>query len=144
MDGEPFVIEYNVRMGDPESEVVIPRIESDLLEIMTKIGTPEFGAMEMLIDARAATTVMLVSGGYPESYEKGKEISGLDDVEDSLVFHAGASKVGDHVFTSGGRVLAVTSLKRDWKQALDLSYENAQKISFDEMYYRKDIGFDLW
>ena len=144
VDGEPFVIEYNVRMGDPESEVVIPRIESDLLEIMTKIGTPEFGAMEMLIDARAATTVMLVSGGYPESYEKGKEISGLDDVEDSLVFHAGASKVGDHVFTSGGRVLAVTSLKRDWKQALELSYENAQKISFDEMYYRKDIGFDLW
>ena len=143
VDGDPFVIEYNVRMGDPESEVVIPRIESDLLEIMSKMGTPEFGAMELNFDQRAATTVMLVSGGYPESYGKGMEISGLDSVENSLVFHAGANKIGDTVFTSGGRVLAVTSLKRDWKKALELSYENAQKISFDKMYYRKDIGFDL-
>jgi len=143
IDGDPFVIEYNVRMGDPESEVVIPRIESDLLEIMSKMGTPEFGAMDLNFDSRAATTVMLVSGGYPESYEKGMEISGLDTVEDSLVFHAGAKKVGDQILTSGGRVLAVTSLRRDWKQALELSYEDAQKISFDKMYYRKDIGFDL-
>jgi phosphoribosylamine--glycine ligase len=143
VDGDPYVIEYNVRMGDPESEVVIPRIESDLLEIMSKMGSPEFGKMKMQIDPRSAATVMLVSGGYPEAYEKQKEITGLDSVDDSIVFHAGANRLGDKVYSSGGRVLAITSMNKNWKAALENSYKNAGKIHFDKMYYRKDIGFDL-
>ncbi|MCD6346010.1 MAG: phosphoribosylamine--glycine ligase [Bacteroidales bacterium] len=141
--GDPFVIEYNVRMGDPESEVVIPRIKTDLLELMSKMGTPSFGEAAVEFDERAATTVMLVSGGYPESYEKGKEISGLDTVDDSLIFHSGAKHTGEKVVSSGGRVLAITSLAGEWSEALKISYKNAGKVSFDKMYYRRDIGFDL-
>lgn len=140
---DPYVIEYNVRMGDPESEVVIPRIKSDLLELMSKMGTPEFASFALEVDEQAATTVMLVSGGYPGSYPKGKVIKGLEEIDDSLVFHAGAKLSGDQVVTSGGRVLAVTSLHKDWRKALKKSYANAAKIKFDGVYYRRDIGFDL-
>ena len=141
--GDPFVIEYNVRMGDPESEVVIPRIKSDLLELMIKMGTPEFETAKIEFDSRAATTVMLVSGGYPESYEKGKVIKGLNMVEGSTIFHAGAQRTNDQLITAGGRVLAVTSLDAEWKNALAMSYANAAMIEFDGLYFRKDIGFDL-
>ncbi len=141
--GDPFVIEYNVRMGDPEAEVVIPRIESDLLDLFNKMGTPEFDTSPVDFYPQAATTVMMVSGGYPGGYEKGKEIVGIEAVGDSIVFHAGASLDNDTVRTSGGRVLAVTALADDWKQALERSYANVAKIQFDGHYYRKDIGFDL-
>jgi len=143
VDGNPFVIEYNVRMGDPEAEVVIPRIESDLLELMSKMGSPEFANCQIKFDKRAATTVMMVSGGYPEAYEKEKEITGLDNVDDSIIFHAGAKLSDGKVLSSGGRVLAVTSLADQWPDALKNSYKNAEKIRFDKMYYRRDIGFDL-
>lgn len=143
VEGDPFVIEYNVRMGDPESEVVIPRIETDLLELMSKMGTPSFRESSVKFDERAATTVMLVSGGYPESYEKGKEISGLESVDDSVIFHAGAKFAGEKIVSSGGRVLAITSLAEEWTEALKISYKNAAKIDFEKMYYRRDIGFDL-
>lgn len=141
--GDPYVIEYNVRLGDPESEVIIPRIKSDLLALMAKMGTPAFESAKVEFDPRAATTVMLVSGGYPEAYKKGKEISGLDMVEGSTVFHAGAKRDNDLIVTSGGRVLAVTSMDEEWKDALIMSYVNAAMIQFDGMYFRKDIGFDL-
>lgn len=144
VDGDPFVIEYNVRMGDPEAEVVIPRIKTDLLDVISSIGTDRFAGMEVEISKEAAATVMLVSGGYPGSYEKGKSISGLDDVNDTILFHAGAKIIDRQVVTSGGRVVALTSLDISWKEALNKSYRVAEKISFDKMYYRKDIGFDLY
>ncbi len=140
---EPYVIEYNVRMGDPETEVVLPRIKTDLLELLEKTYKKQLNNIEIEIDERAAATVMVVSGGYPEAYEKGKEIAGISDIEDSIVFHAGtAINVGKTV-TNGGRVIAVTSLEKDFKQALKKSYQNVEKLSFDRMYYRTDIGFDL-
>lgn len=141
--GEPKVIEYNVRMGDPETEVVIPRLESDLLELFVALDRGELNAKELIVDQRAATTVMLVSGGYPEAYEKGKIIEGLKDVEDSILFHAGAIDKDGEVITSGGRVMAVTSYGKDFKEALKTSYASINKISFEKMNYRKDIGFDL-
>ncbi len=143
VQGDPYVIEYNVRMGDPESEVVIPRIDTDLLELMSKMGTKAFGEGSVKFDSREAATVMLVSGGYPESYEKEKEITGLNTVSDSIIFHAGAKQLNGKIVSSGGRVLAVTSLADHWKDALLISYKNAGKINFDKMYYRRDIGFDL-
>ncbi len=143
VDGDPYVIEYNVRMGDPESEVVIPRIKSDLLELMSKMGTPAFASAKVEFDTRAATTVMLVSGGYPEAYEKGKVITGLDMVEGSTVFHAGAKRSDGELVTAGGRVMAVTTMDAEWRNALLMSYVNAAMIQFDGMYFRKDIGFDL-
>ncbi|MCH2489917.1 MAG: phosphoribosylamine--glycine ligase [Flavobacteriales bacterium] len=140
---EPYVIEYNVRMGDPETEVVLPRIKTDLVELLEKTYKKQLNNIEIEIDERAAATVMVVSGGYPEAYEKGKEIAGISDIEDSIVFHAGtAINVGKTV-TNGGRVIAVTSLEKDFKQALKKSYQNVEKLSFDRMYYRTDIGFDL-
>jgi phosphoribosylamine--glycine ligase len=141
--GDPFVIEYNVRMGDPEAEVVIPRVKTDLLDVFLAMGTEKFTEMKVDISDEAATTVMLVSGGYPGSYEKGKPITGIDDVEDSILFHAGARIADGQVITNGGRVIALTSLDKSWKEALRKSYRSAEKISFDNMYYRKDIGFDL-
>lgn len=141
--GDPFVIEYNVRLGDPESEVIIPRIKSDLLSTMNKMGTPEFEKATIEFDTRAAATVMLVSGGYPEAYEKEKEITGLEMVEGSTIFHAGAKKVDDRILTAGGRVMAVTTMDENWKNALAMSYINAAMIQFDGMYFRTDIGFDL-
>jgi len=140
---EPYVIEYNVRMGDPETEVVLPRIESDLVELFKSLKSQKLNETSLKISPKTATTVMLVSGGYPEAYEKGKEISGLENVDGSLVFHAGTSENEGKVVTNGGRVLAVTSFGEDYKQALKKSYQNVDKLHFDKMYYRKDLGFDL-
>ncbi len=140
---EPKVIEYNVRMGDPETEVVLPRLKTDLVEIFKAISEERLHEIDLEIDQRAATTVMLVSGGYPEAYEKGKEISGLDAVKDSLVFHAGATLKNDKVVTSGGRVMAMTSYGNTYEEAIKKSYQNINELHFDKMYYRKDIGFDL-
>jgi phosphoribosylamine--glycine ligase len=143
VNNEPFVIEYNVRLGDPETEVVIPRIKSDLVALFTATAEKKLDSFVLDLDQRSATTVMLVSGGYPEAYEKGKEISGLENIKDALVFHAGTKLVDGKVLTNGGRVLAVTSFGEDFRQALDQSYKNIEKIKFDKMNYRKDIGFDL-
>ncbi|MCW9037383.1 phosphoribosylamine--glycine ligase [Altibacter sp.] len=140
---EPYVIEYNVRMGDPETEVVLPRIKTDLVDLLEAAYRKELHRIALEVDARAATTVMVVSGGYPEAYEKGKEISGISSVEDSIVFHAGTAVKDGAVVTNGGRVLAVTSLDSDFRKALKKSYQNIEKLSFDRMYYRTDIGFDL-
>ncbi len=140
---EPKVIEYNVRMGDPETEVVLPRLKNDLVEIFQAIANQTLNTIDIEIDERAATTIMLVSGGYPESYEKGKEITGLQKLDDVLAFHAGASLKDDKVVTSGGRVMAITSYGNTYSEALKKSYQNIDKLHFDKMYYRKDIGFDL-
>lgn len=143
VNNEPYVIEYNVRMGDPETEVVLPRIKTDLVELFKATFHQNLDKVELELDQRAAATVMVVSGGYPESYEKGKKISGISEVEGSIVFHAGtASKDGD-IVTNGGRVIAMTSLDDDFRKALKKSYQNIEKLSFDRMYYRTDIGFDL-
>ena len=143
VNGDPKVIEYNVRMGDPETEVVMPRIKSDLLNLFKGISNGTFGEQDFYVDEDVATTVMLVSGGYPENYEKGKGITGLEEVENSIVFHAGTRKEEDKVLTNGGRVMAITSIGRTIEDALSKSYENADKVKFDGKYYRKDIGFDL-
>ena len=142
--GEPIVIEYNVRMGDPETEVVVPRIKSDLVELFQAVADGKLNEVSLEIDERSATTVMIVSGGYPEEYEKGKEILGLDKVEGSLVFHAGTKLENGKVVTNGGRVLAVTSFGNDFQEAIKKSYQNTDKLHFDKMYFRKDIGFDLF
>ena len=141
--GEPYVIEYNVRMGDPETESVIPRIKSDLIDLLIATAEQSLNTASIEIDEHTAATVMLVSGGYPEAYEKQKQISGLDKVENSLLFHAGTKLEKQNVLTAGGRVIAITSLADNMKDALTLSYQSAEKISFDKKYYRKDIGFDL-
>lgn len=140
---EPYVIEYNVRMGDPETEVVLPRIKTDLVELFQKLSTGKLKEATLEIDPRSATTVMLVSGGYPEAYDKGMDITGLDTVEDSIIFHAGTRLENGVVKTNGGRVIAITSFGDDYKKALKKSYQNAAKLNFDKIYYRKDIGFDL-
>ena len=143
VNNEPKVIEYNVRMGDPETEVVLPRIETDLMEIFIAIRDQKLDKISLSINPKSATTVVLVSGGYPESYEKGKEISGLDSVENALVFHAGAKRNEDKVVTCGGRVMAITAFGNNFKEALKESYFAASKISFEGINYRKDLGFDL-
>ena len=143
VNGDPNVIEYNVRMGDPETEVVIPRIKSDLLNLLKGISNGTFGEQDFYVDEDVATTVMLVSGGYPESYEKGKVISGLEKVENSILFHAGTRKEDDKILTNGGRVMTITSFGRNIEEALSKSFANAEKVTFDGKYYRKDIGFDL-
>ena len=140
---DPFVIEYNVRMGDPETEVVIPRIKSDLVEAFKALSNGTLAQTAFEIDERSAATIMMVSGGYPEDYEKGKVITGLDKVEGSIVFHAGTKDDNGSVVTNGGRVLAVTSYGVDYKEAIKKSYQNIDKLNFDKMYFRKDIGFDL-
>ena len=140
---DPFVIEYNVRMGDPETEVVFPRIQNDWAELFQAVGTQTLDQHQLQIDPRTATTIMAVSGGYPEAYEKGKTITGIESVEDSVVFHAGTLMESGVVKTSGGRVLAVTSFGADHEEALSKSYETLEKIDFEGMYYRKDLGFDL-
>ncbi len=141
--GEPMVIEYNVRMGDPETEVVMPRIQSDLVELFEAVAKQELDQVSLEIDVRSATTIMLVSGGYPESYEKGKVISGLENIQDSMVFHAGTKTENGKVVSNGGRVLAVTSYGNDFQEAIKKSYQNIDKLHFDKMYFRKDIGNDL-
>ncbi|ESU29989.1 purD protein [Flavobacterium limnosediminis JC2902] len=140
---DPFVIEYNVRMGDPETEVVMPRLKSDLVEIFQAIANQTLDTVDFEIDERSATTIMVVSGGYPEDYQKGKVISGLDNVDGSIAFHAGTALKDGQVVSNGGRVIAVTSYGDNFKEAIAKSYENIAKIQFDGMYYRKDIGFDL-
>lgn len=141
--GEPMVIEYNVRMGDPETEVVMPRIKSDLVELLQAVANQTLNEISLEIDSRSATTIMVVSGGYPEEYEKGKIISGIENVNGSLVFHAGTKLENKNIVSNGGRVLAITSYGIDFKEAIKKSYQNIEKLHFDKMYYRKDIGFDL-
>ena len=140
---DPYVIEYNVRMGDPETEVVFPRIKNDLLALFNSMGTTEFENIQLLIDDRHAATIIMVSGGYPLNYEKNKIISGLTEETESIIFHAGTKKVDDNFLTNGGRVIAVTSLSENYKDAVKSSYDQIKKISFDQAYFRQDIGFDL-
>ncbi|NVK09591.1 MAG: phosphoribosylamine--glycine ligase [Tenacibaculum sp.] len=142
-NGNPSVVEYNVRMGDPETEVVLPRIQSDLLDLFEGVATQTLGDKSYEVTPQTATTVMLVSGGYPEAYEKGKEITGFNTVDDSIVFHAGTTLKDGKVVTSGGRVMAITSFGNSMEEALEKSYKSIDKITFDKMNYRKDIGFDL-
>lgn len=141
--GDPYVIEYNVRMGDPETEVVLPRITSDLFDLFEGVASQNLGNRTYEVTSNVATTVMLVSGGYPEAYEKGKTIEGLEDIKDSIVYHAGTKQEGNDIVTSGGRVMAITSFGATIQEALDISYNNISFISFEKMNYRKDIGFDL-
>lgn len=141
--GEPMVIEYNVRMGDPETEVVMPRIQSDLVTLFQAVAEQKLDEVTLTIDSRSATTIMLVSGGYPEDYDKGFVISGIESITDSLVFHAGTKLENGQVVTNGGRVLAVTSFGTTYQEAIKKSYQNINKLHFDKMYFRKDIGFDL-
>ena len=151
--GELKVVEYNCRMGDPETEAVFPRIKSDIIELFQATIDHRLMMIDLEIDERVATTIILASGGYPEDFEKGKVITGIDTIDDSMVFHCGTKLIArkdakdaneiDELVTNGGRVLAVTSLHTDWKEALKLSNKNAEKIQFEGKYYRKDIGFDL-
>ena len=140
---EPIVIEYNVRMGDPETEVVVPRLKSDLVALFQSVADQKLDTFELEVDPRSATTIMVVSGGYPEDFEKGKVITGLENITDSIVFHAGTKLDGNNVVSNGGRVLTVTSYGDDFQQAIKKSYQNIDKLNFDKMYFRKDIGFDL-
>ena len=139
----PYVIEYNVRMGDPEGEVVLPRIKSDLLDLFVAVSKKKLKKKTLEIDTRTVCTVMLVSGGYPGTYEKGKEITGLEDPGKSVVFHAGTKLDEGKVLTNGGRVLSVTSFGDDMTEALARIYMTSEKIHFEGKYYRRDIGFDL-
>ena len=143
VNDEPKVIEYNVRMGDPETEAVLPRIQNDFVEIFQSFKDKTLDKIELKIDNRSAATVVLVSGGYPSNYNKGIKITGIDHVVDSTVYHAGAIQKEGGVYTNGGRVLAITSFGNNFQEALDISYKSASKINFDRMYYRKDLGFDL-
>lgn len=140
---EPKVIEYNVRMGDPETEVVLPRIKNDLVSLFKAVADQTLDQIEIEIDPQTATTVMLVSGGYPEDYEKYKVITGLDQMKDVLAFHAGSQLKDDEIVSTGGRVMAITAFGNSYQEALKKSYQNIDKLHFDKMYYRKDIGFDL-
>ncbi|AWH73718.1 phosphoribosylamine--glycine ligase [Dokdonia sp. Dokd-P16] len=140
---DPKVIEYNVRMGDPETEVVLPRIQSDLVSLFKAVDSQTLDKQEFKLDTRSAATVMLVSGGYPEAYDKGKVITGLEKIEGSIAFHAGTTEKDGAVVTNGGRVIAITSFHEDYREAIKKSYQNIEKLHFDRMNYRTDIGFDL-
>jgi phosphoribosylamine---glycine ligase len=143
VDGNPYVIEYNIRLGDPESEVIIPRIKTDFFELIEGVAKGDLAGREIKIDERFAATVMLVSGGYPGTYDKGKSIHGLDLAQGSILFHAGTKKEVGSIVTSGGRVIAVSSWGSSMREALKTSYTNADLIDFEGRYCRSDIGFDL-
>ena len=143
VNDDPYVIEYNIRMGDPEAEVVMPRIKSDLLTLFSGVATETLDKQSLEIDNRFAVTVMIVSGGYPGTYEKGKPIHGLDKVSESILFHSGTTLTEKGICTSGGRVIAVTSFGDTLQEALKKSYDSVNKISFENMYFRRDIGLDL-
>ena len=143
VNGEPVVIEYNARMGDPETEVVMMRIKSDFVDLLEGIACGNLQTKELVVDSRFVVTVMLVSGGYPGNYAKGEIITGFDRVKDSVIFHAGTRKDGDKILTDGGRVIAVSSFGKTKAEALSKSFYNAQQIAFDNKYFRTDIGFDL-
>ncbi|MBK9582662.1 MAG: phosphoribosylamine--glycine ligase [Saprospiraceae bacterium] len=140
---EPFVIEYNCRMGDPETEVVIPRIEDDLVEVFQDAISKKLEGKKLTFSSQSAATIMLVSGGYPGDFEKYKRITGVDDVQDSIVFHAGTTEKDGDILTSGGRVMAITSVAENFQEAIRISLKNAEKIHFEGKYFRRDIGFDL-
>jgi len=143
VNNNPFVIEYNVRMGDPETEVVLPLLKNDLVEIFKAVSKERLNEIEIEIDTQTAATIMLVSGGYPEAYSTEKEISGIENINNSLLFHAGAKLKNNKIVTSGGRVMAITSFGKTHQEATKKSYKSIEKLFFDKMYYRKDIGFDL-
>ena len=143
VDGEPMVIEYNCRMGDPETETVMPRLKSDLVDLFEGVINGDLDKRSIEFDDRAAVNVMLVSGGYPQEYKKGYIIEGADDIEGSLVFHSGTAMKDNHLVTAGGRVISVTSYGADKEEALARSMENAAKIHYKDRYYRRDIGKDL-
>jgi len=141
--GDPFVIEYNVRMGDPETQVVLPRIQNDLLPILKACSRQKLHEKNLDFDSKTATTVVLVSKGYPEEYEKGKKIIGLEEVKGAHIFHAGTRQENEDTLTHGGRVLALTGMGENIQNALDICYADALKVCWDGLYYRKDIGQDL-
>ena len=143
MGNDPYVIEYNCRMGDPETEAVIPRLKNDLVQLFDNCARGTLGRVKIRHDRRAATTIFLVSGGYPGEYAKGKAITGLDAVKGSLIFHAGTAQKDDQVVTAGGRVIAVTSYGKDFRAALRKSRRNAKTVQFEGKYFRRDIGKDL-
>jgi phosphoribosylamine--glycine ligase len=143
VDGKPYVIEYNVRLGDPETQAILPRIKTDLLSLFVSVGEKKISKQKVVFDDRAAASVVLVSGGYPGSYEKGKEIKGILKSDHQMVFHAGTTHKEGKLYTNGGRVLAITSLANTIDEALKHSYETAENIDFEEKYFRQDLGFDL-
>ncbi|GGE12890.1 phosphoribosylamine--glycine ligase [Psychroflexus salis] len=144
VENKAYVIEYNVRMGDPETEVVIPRIQNDLIEVLSLLETQELNQINLNLDQRTATTLMLVSGGYPEAYEKGKKITGLENITETKIYHAGTTyNKNKDLITNGGRVLALTSFGKDYKEALQKSYASAEKINFEGKNFRTDLGQDL-
>jgi phosphoribosylamine--glycine ligase len=142
-NGNPSVVEYNVRMGDPETEAVLPRITSDLFDLFEGVAHQNLHEKSFSVTDKTAATIMLVSGGYPEAYEKNKEIKGFENIKESIIFHAGTATLDDKVVTNGGRVMAVTSFGNTIEEALEKTYRSIDKIHFDQMNYRKDIGFDL-
>ncbi len=141
--GDPYVIEYNCRMGDPETEVVIPRLKSDIIDLFEGVATNTLSERDIQFTDKSVATIMMVAGGYPESYEKGKQIYGLNGIVDSLVFHAGTVSDGPSVLTAGGRVLAVTSYGKNLEVAIEKSYDSISKIQFENAFFRKDIGYDV-
>lgn len=143
VNGNPIVIEYNVRMGDPETESVIPRLKSDILDLFNGVVTNSLSEREIEIDNRTVASVIMVSGGYPEDYEKGKEITGIENVTESIVFHAGTKRSEGRILSNGGRVLAISSYGNTMAEALEKSYKSVSLIDYDKKYFRKDLGFDL-